>query len=278
MRHRKKLIVAALPILAGSYATICFWPHSNPEAVRALAGLREMVQQRPNAPAPAADPPNETPIDVSLVVAKLSISDATTGLYCQSGGQHQFTSGYIGDEKAMRGTLEKLCALGVLEIVSESRIQMTSGKRAKVSAGEEVPPRLLPATSGAGSTPPTAPFRAIGAEIELTPEIKANDMIGLRYECNLQIVRGKQTTTAPKRAMELNTGRVQTVLLAQLKSGETLILGGIANKCDASHFRTPLLSDLPGVGSWFCFVRERAIDEELMILVTPRIAAPLAVN
>src|SRR5262245_27566213 len=159
-----------------------------------------MVQQRPNAPAPAVDPPNETSIDVSLVVAKLNITDATTGLYCQSGGQHQFTSGYIADEKAMRATLEKLCSLGALEIVSESRIQMTSGKRAKVSAGEDVPPRLPPYP--AGSTPPTVPFRAIGAEIELTPEIKANDTIRLLFECKLQIVRGKQTTTAPKRALE----------------------------------------------------------------------------
>lgn len=277
MRHRKKLIVALLVILVDSYATICLWPHSNPEAVRALAALREMVQQRSNAPAPPADPPNETPIDVSLIVAKLNITDATTGLYCQSGGEHEFTSGYIGDEKAMRGTLEKLCSLGVLEIVSESRIQMTSGKRAKASAGEEVP-QLLPPAPSAGSTPPTVPFRAIGAEIELTPEIRANDTIGLRFDCQLRIVRGKRTATDPKRALELSTEGVAIAMLAQLKPGETLIVGGVANKCDASHFRTPLLSDLPGVGPWFCFQRERALDEELMILVTPRIAAPLAAN
>src|SRR5262245_51429131 len=182
-----------------------------------------MVQPRPNAPAPAVDPPNETSIDVSLVVAKLNIPDATTGLYCQSGGQHQFTSGYIGDEKAMRGTLEKLCSLGVLEIVSEPRIQMTSGKRAKVSAGDV--PQLLPPAPSTGSTPRTVPFRAIGAEIELTPEIRANDTIGLLFECNLQIVRGKQTTTAPKRALESNAEAVGIVRLAQLKPGETLIVG-----------------------------------------------------
>ena len=39
MRHRKKLILATF-VLAAGYAALCFWPHSNPEAVRALAAVQ----------------------------------------------------------------------------------------------------------------------------------------------------------------------------------------------------------------------------------------------
>ena len=35
--------------------------------------------------------------------------------------------------------------------------------------------------------------------------------------------------------------------------------------------KAPYLSELPGIGSWFGFTREREYDEELVVLATPRI-------
>ena len=42
MRHRKKLLFGTI-LLTAAYAAWCFWPHSNPDAVRVLAAFRELV-------------------------------------------------------------------------------------------------------------------------------------------------------------------------------------------------------------------------------------------
>jgi type II secretory pathway component GspD/PulD (secretin) len=59
---------------------------------------------------------------------------------------------------------------------------------------------------------------------------------------------------------------------AELKAGETLFIGGLTQRSlETAIVKTPWLGDLPGIGSWFCFRRQREIDEELMVLATPRV-------
>ena len=52
MRHRKKLLFATLLVIC-AYTTWCFWPHSNPKAVRALAELRSIAKDTTSTSAPA---------------------------------------------------------------------------------------------------------------------------------------------------------------------------------------------------------------------------------
>src|SRR5438094_948232 len=87
MRHRKKLIVAAL-LLVAVYAAICFWPHTNPEAVRALAALREMVEVNEATEAPPAmggEPQNDVQICLEIDIVAVNMTDATAGLFAQPG-------------------------------------------------------------------------------------------------------------------------------------------------------------------------------------------------
>src|SRR5262245_35948969 len=88
MRHRKKLIIAALLFLAGGYAILCFWPHSNPEAVQALAALRGMIQadesgEVPRLPEGKAS--GRVRIACDVVSVTINMTDATTGLFAKPG-------------------------------------------------------------------------------------------------------------------------------------------------------------------------------------------------
>src|SRR5262249_61907984 len=88
MRHRKKLIVAALLFLAGGYAILCFRPHSNPEAVRALAELRGMVQTDESGEAPVlpiGNAPGRVLIECDVVIVTINMTDATAGLFAELG-------------------------------------------------------------------------------------------------------------------------------------------------------------------------------------------------
>src|SRR5439155_25913309 len=98
----------------------------------------------------------------------------------------------------------------------------------------------------------------VGGEIELLPEVRAEDVIRLTVDCNATWISGSQNTTTQTAVPgTFNTRGMQTVVQGHVGLGETLIIGGLANKWDsASLCHIPLLSELPGVGSWFCFKRE----------------------
>ena len=107
MRHRKKLLFATVLLIA-AYVTWCFWPHSNPQAVRALAALRELIDAQPVGAQPAADPPDDPRFEVALVVAKLNMTEATRGLFCESADGVQLALGRIGDQGKMRAIINEL--------------------------------------------------------------------------------------------------------------------------------------------------------------------------
>ena len=271
MRHRKKLLFATLLLIA-AYGTWCFWPHSNPQAVRALTTLRDLVEQRKDVSQPAAGSAAETQIEVSVVVAKLNITDATTGLYCQADAESRFTCGFVSEESKLHDAVGKLCSLGVLDIVNRPQMILLSGQRGRMRSGGPVsimPPAPAPA---AVTSPPTLGMQIFLTELEICPEIRADGIIRLRVDCNLAWVGGRRAAATPKPIVKLATVNSQTTVVGHVKPGETLIIGGLAEKWDAPQtFRMPLLSDLPGVGQWFTFERERVIEEELVILATPRI-------
>jgi general secretion pathway protein D len=64
----------------------------------------------------------------------------------------------------------------------------------------------------------------------------------------------------------------QIAVVAKVKNGETIVLGGLNNKNeDNSVNRVPVLSDLPIIGQFFRQTRRAKTAQELLIFVTPTI-------
>jgi pilus assembly protein CpaC len=276
MRHRKKLIFATILLLT-AYVTWCFWPHSNPQAVRALAAMRELVDLQPTSSAPAANPPSDSTVEVSAIIAKLSITDATTALFAKSGGGPGFAGGRA-EQSSILGLVTELHGLGVLEIVGRPQMRIISGQRGSMRSGAEVA-ALLPPPAAAVASPPSLGFQIVGTQLDVSPDIRADGVIRLIVDCRVTWMGGMRAAAKPKSIVTRNTAEHQTSVVGHLKPGETLIVGGLTKKWDApTTFRLPLLSDLPGVGPWLRFEREREIEEEVIILATPRIVTPMAAD
>ncbi|HSI73338.1 MAG TPA: hypothetical protein VK934_09175 [Fimbriimonas sp.] len=61
-------------------------------------------------------------------------------------------------------------------------------------------------------------------------------------------------------------------VVARVRNGETIVLGGLNNKNeDNSVNRVPILSDLPIIGQFFRATRKSRTNQELLIFVTPTI-------
>jgi Flp pilus assembly secretin CpaC len=289
MRHRKKLISAVI-LLAIAYATICFWPHSNPDAVRALAALREIVQLDEATEAPPAmggEPQNDVQICLEIDVVAVNMTDATAGLFAQPGR--------VDDTRIVRRTknatpfLKMLRDIGVAQLIGSPRLTTVSGQTASLSSGGEV---AVPAPTTAGTMKPPSPapqprmavpaptpagtmvtYRKVGTTVSMTARVTAEGGIILDFEfeqAQLGKIRSVATDQGQMAIPEIH--KVSAHARAELKPGETLIVGGLAQKRpEKSVFKLPVLGELPGVGSCFQFTREREIEEELILLVTPRI-------
>jgi pilus assembly protein CpaC len=163
---------------------------------------------------------------------------------------------------------------GLLKVLSEPRVTALSGQRANILSGGEVP-----VLSSSGQGAPTVQFREFGTRVEFTPLVLENGKIQLDVEASLSnrndangiSIPGITPTVIPG----FDTRRARTVV--QIEDGQTVAIGGlIQNTVNASVSKIPFLGDLPFVGVAFSSKRYAENEEELLILVTPRLIDPLS--
>jgi len=75
----------------------------------------------------------------------------------------------------------------------------------------------------------------------------------------------------------IRTRRTDTTV--ELGDGESFVIGGLVSKTMLSNVdKVPLLGDLPVLGAFFKSLNHRSEEKELLIVVTPTLARPLAKN
>jgi len=116
----------------------------------------------------------------------------------------------------------------------------------------------------------------VGAKVDVYVKITGPDTVRLKFGCELSHIAGRKTVATPQGPVEQpDVKAVRASAEEELKTGEALFIGGLTQKAEGRvAFKAPYLGDLPGIGSWFCFTRQREFDEELVVLVTPRIIRP----
>ena len=118
--------------------------------------------------------------------------------------------------------------------------------------------------------------RSAGFQVGVQPDVTKSGDLKLSVDCELFYVAGRKTISTPQGPVqEPDVKAIRASATGEVKAGEALFIGGLTNKATGRvAFKTPYLGDLPGIGSWFCFTRQRQFDEELVVLVTPRIIRP----
>jgi type IV pilus assembly protein PilQ len=151
------------------------------------------------------------------------------------------------------------------EVISSPRVITASQKEASISQGSAVP--YISETPGTnGQITRTVQFRDVLLELKVTPTISPDQRIFM----NLQV---SQDTVSPVTVLGnpiINTRKVNTAVLVD--NGQTVVLGGILERTDReSKDQTPVLGDIPVVGT--LFKRKSKVSErlELLVFVTPKI-------
>jgi pilus assembly protein CpaC len=186
-----------------------------------------------------------------------------------TGGNMLLQAGTVPDQ--FFGALQALRIEGVTKFLAEPRVVTQTGRPAFFRVGGQQ--AIISGTSGI--TGPGVQLVPFGTELEVVPIVYGNGMIWLEINpritsvnANLGITVGGATSPG------FNEQQVRTAVM--LQSGQTYAVGGlIQNTVTASANKIPVLGELPYIGAAFSRVQHQQTETELVILVTPRLVAPM---
>jgi pilus assembly protein CpaC len=179
-----------------------------------------------------------------------------------------------GGSKKFLGALNALENSGFAYTLSRPSLVALSGQSASFLAGGEFP---VPVPSS-GSDSISIEYKPYGIKLNLTPTVIDRNRIHLKVapevselDFNSGIVI--QGTEVPA----LSVRRTDTSI--SLADGESFVISGLINTRNASVVdKFPGLGDIPVLGALFRSTRIEREERELLMIVTPHLVNPLAVD
>ncbi len=167
--------------------------------------------------------------------------------------------------------LQALERIDLTDVQTEPVITTKDNKKASLLVGEEIPIRVVDASSlggGAGQAPrATVQFKEVGIKLNVTPHVTNNRQIVLQIETERSAVK---ILGAADLGFIIDKQNTKNEIL--VGDGETAVIGGLTvTTVTRSKTGIPLLSSLPLLGSLFSFTSNTENRKDLIILVTPRI-------
>jgi pilus assembly protein CpaC len=184
---------------------------------------------------------------------------------------------FLTDDFLFNLTLDAAKDKGLAKILAEPTLTTLSGQEAKFLSGGEFP---IPVPQGEDGI--AIEFKEFGVALNFLPMVLSSNHINLRtnvtvselIDTNEVLIRSdgvQDTFFVPSlRKRSANT-------VVELKDGQTIGIAGLINENLREAVRKfPLLGDMPVIGPLFRSQEFLKGETELVILVTPRLAKPLA--
>ncbi|HEX6644503.1 MAG TPA: AMIN domain-containing protein [Gemmatimonadales bacterium] len=167
--------------------------------------------------------------------------------------------------------LQALERVELSDVQAEPLITTLDNQQADILVGDEIPLRVVDASSQAGSgtgTPrSTVQFKETGIRLTVTPHVTNNRQILMNLKTERSSV---QTLAAADLGFTIQKQQATNQLL--VNDGETSVIGGLTvTTVTRSRSGIPLLSGLPVIGRMFSYTSDDESRRDLIILVTPRI-------
>lgn len=167
--------------------------------------------------------------------------------------------------------LNALERVDLTDVQTEPIITTKDNKKATLLVGEEIPVRVVDASSiggGAGQAPrATVQWKEVGIKLDVTPHVTNNRQIVLNIETERSAVK---PLSAADLGFSIDKQFTKNEIL--VSDGETAVIGGLTvTTVTRAKTGIPLLSSLPLLGSLFSFTSNTENRKDLIILVTPRI-------
>jgi len=179
----------------------------------------------------------------------------------------------------LAATIQALEQDNILQILAEPNLLTASGKDASFLAGGEFPYPVLQSTGGGGTYAGiTIQFKEYGVQLDFTPTIMEDGLIHLKVQPSVSSLDFTNALTIQGFTIPaLSTRRVESEM--DLRDGQSFAIAGlIDNQVQTQLSKIPGIGDVPILGKLFQSRSTTKSNDELLVIVTPRIVHPLSAN
>jgi pilus assembly protein CpaC len=180
----------------------------------------------------------------------------------------------LSGDRQVQGVVRALESDGTLKVLASPNLVAVNGEKAKFLSGGEIPIPVVQA-GGTGNTSINVVFKEYGVKLDFEPTVIDSGIINLRVVPEVsQPDYGNAVVLSGFLVPSFRTRRVDTVV--ELRDGQSLVIGGLTNtEVQKTRRAIPLLGSIPLLGALFRSEREQISENELVVLVSPRIIRPL---
>lgn len=175
-------------------------------------------------------------------------------------------------------TIRALEQQNALEILAEPNLLTESGKDASFLAGGEFPFPILQSSAGGGFAGITIQFKEFGVRLNFTPTLTVDGLIHLKVRPEVSSLDFTNALTMQGFVIPaLATNRAESEM--DLGDGQSFAIAGLLDNRVTEQFqKIPGIGSLPILGKLFQSRSLNKTNNELMIVVTPKIVQPLSAN
>ncbi|MDB4416532.1 pilus assembly protein N-terminal domain-containing protein [bacterium] len=183
------------------------------------------------------------------------------------------------DMGQVRLAIDALRKMNLSRTLAEPNLVAMNGQSADFRAGGQFPIPIISSGGGVGNNLQGVSFVPFGVSLEFTPFLQDRDVIRLQMNASVS-TRDESLGTSigggggGTSVAGLNSRDFSTTV--QLRSGQTIAVAGLLQtNYGASTDRIPFWGDLPFIGATGGANRTSSGEQELVILVTPHLVAPV---
>jgi len=173
----------------------------------------------------------------------------------------------------VRVALNALAEESELNILSSPSLMVLDNQTAMINVGDEIP---IPVRQSISNVDPAAPtvneiqFRQTGVTLNVTPRVGSAGLVTMQIR--QEVSNATSTTTSDIDAPTIQQRQIESTVA--INSGDSIILGGLLQVNRAKNEQgIPLLHKIPVIGKVFGTTRDEARRTELLVVLTPRVAA-----
>jgi pilus assembly protein CpaC len=163
----------------------------------------------------------------------------------------------------LQAQLKALEQSGAVALLAEPQLSTRSGDRSTFQAGGEIPYAVATAHGAA------VQFKPYGIKLDIEPRIGRDGIIRALIESEVSVL---DPSMASASGPALLTRRTRTGF--DVAPGATIVLSGLLQRTgNNDRDRTPMLGKVPLLGALFGSARLQSRETELVVFITPRLAA-----
>ncbi|MCM8739860.1 type II and III secretion system protein family protein [Pseudomonas koreensis] len=179
-----------------------------------------------------------------------------------------------GGSSKFLGIVNALEGSGFAYTLARPSLVALSGQSASFLAGGEIP---IPVPS-ANSNSYSIEYKEFGIRLTLTPTVVSHDRIALKVAPEVsELDYNNSVTIGGTKVPAFTIRRTDTSI--SLADGESFVISGLISTQNSSQVnKFPGLGDIPVLGAFFRNASINREERELLMIVTPHLVQPLAVN